>query len=45
MFSDNAPCFPLLHMRGAVAVQPRVKGIVFSSFQAPINYYYADIVH
>jgi hypothetical protein len=32
-------------MRGAVAVQPRVKGIVFSSFQAPINYYYADIVH
>ena len=29
MFSDNAPCFPLLHMRGAVAVQPRVKGIRF----------------
>ena len=45
MFADNAPCFPLLHMRGAVAVQPRVKGIAFSSFQAPINYYYADIVH
>jgi oligopeptide transport system substrate-binding protein len=45
MFSDNAPCIPLLHMRGAVAVQSRVKGVTFSSFQAPINYYNADIVH
>jgi len=44
MFSDSAPCIPLLHMRGAVAVQSRVKGITFSSFQAPINYYTADIV-
>jgi oligopeptide transport system substrate-binding protein len=44
MFSDGAPSIPLLHWKGAVAISPRVKGIVFSSFQAPINYYYADIV-
>jgi oligopeptide transport system substrate-binding protein len=44
MFSDNAPSIPLLHWKGSVAISPRVKGIVFSSFQTPINYFYADIV-
>ena len=34
---------PLLHWKGAVAVHPRVKGIVFRSFGAPINYDNADI--
>jgi oligopeptide transport system substrate-binding protein len=44
MFSDGAPSIPLLHWKGSAAVNPRVKGIVFQSFGAPINYYTADIV-
>lgn len=44
MFSDGAPSIPLLHWKGSTAIDPKVKGIVFQSFGAPINYYTADIV-
>jgi oligopeptide transport system substrate-binding protein len=43
MFSDNAPCIPLLHWKGSVAISPKVKGVVFSTFLVAINYLYADI--
>lgn len=43
MFSDGAPSIPLLHWKGSTAINPRVKGIVFQSFGAPINYYTADV--
>ena len=32
LFADIGPAIPLLHYKGAVAVQPRVKGMVSSIF-------------
>lgn len=43
MFSDNAPAIPLLHWKGAVAIQPHVKDLTTAMFGATFNYIYADI--
>ncbi|QIG48775.1 peptide ABC transporter substrate-binding protein [Nordella sp. HKS 07] len=42
-FSDDAPCIPLLHWKGAMALQPRVKNLTTAMFGATFNYIHADV--
>jgi len=44
LFSDIAPCIPLMWFKGAVAVQPWVKGLTTAISGLAIDYIYADIV-
>jgi len=43
LFSDIAPCIPFMNDKGAVAVQPWVKGLAGNMF-GEIEYIYSDIV-
>jgi oligopeptide transport system substrate-binding protein len=43
MFADIGPAIPIIHYKGNVAVQPRVKGLLTSIFGVNIIYIYADI--
>lgn len=43
LFSDIAPCIPIMHFKGAIAVQPWVKGLTTAISGLTIDYIYADI--
>jgi oligopeptide transport system substrate-binding protein len=43
LFSDIGTSIPLLHYKGSVALQPRVKNMMTSSFGAALNYIWVDI--
>jgi oligopeptide transport system substrate-binding protein len=43
LFSDIGPSIPLIHYKGSVALQPRVKNMLTSSFGAALNYIWVDI--
>jgi oligopeptide transport system substrate-binding protein len=43
LFADIGPAIPIIHFKGNVAVQPRVKGLLTSIFGVNIIYIYADI--
>jgi len=43
LFSDIAPCIPIMHFKGAIAVQPWVKGLTTAISGLAIDYIYADI--
>lgn len=43
LFADKGPAIPIIHYKGAVAIQPYVKGITTSIFGVAINYIHADI--
>lgn len=44
LFSDIAPAIPLIHFKGAIAVQPWVKGLTTAISGLAIDYIYSDIV-
>ncbi|GAK55604.1 extracellular solute-binding protein family 5 [Candidatus Vecturithrix granuli] len=43
LFSDIAPCIPIMHFKGAIAVQPWVKGLTTAISGLTIDYIYADV--
>ena len=43
LFAEKGPAIPIIHYKGAVAIQPYVKDITTSIFGVEINYVYADI--
>ena len=43
LFSDIAPCIPIMHFKGAIAVQPWVKGLTTAISGLAIDYIYSDI--
>jgi len=43
LFSDIAPCIPIMHFKGAIAVQPWVKGLTTAISGLAIDYLFADI--
>lgn len=43
LFSDIAPCIPIMHYKGAIAVQPWVKGLTTAISGLTIDYIYADV--
>jgi ABC-type transport system substrate-binding protein len=43
LFADIGPAIPIIHYKGNVAVNPRVKGLLTSIFGVNIIYIYADI--
>jgi len=44
LFSDIAPCIPIMHFKGAIAVQPWVKGLTTAISGLAVDYIYSDIV-
>ncbi|MBW1849644.1 MAG: peptide ABC transporter substrate-binding protein [Deltaproteobacteria bacterium] len=44
LFSDIAPCIPIMHFKGAIAVQPWVKDLTTAISGLAIDYIYSDIV-
>ena len=44
LFSDTAPCIPIMHFKGAIAVQPWVKDLTTAISGLAIDYIYSDIV-
>lgn len=43
LFSDVAPCIPLMHFKGSIAIQPWIKGMTTAISGLTIDYIYADI--
>lgn len=43
LFSDIAPCIPIMHYKGAIVVQPWVKGLTTAISGLTIDYIYADV--
>jgi len=43
LFAEKGPAIPIIHYKGAAAIQPYVKDITTSIFGVEINYVYADI--
>ena len=43
LFSDIAPCIPIMHFKGAIAVQPWVKGLTTAISGLAVDYIYSDI--
>ena len=43
LFSDIAPCIPIMHFKGAIAVQPWVKGLTTAISGLTIDYIYANV--
>jgi oligopeptide transport system substrate-binding protein len=44
LFSDIAPCIPIMHFKGAIAVQSWVKDLTTAISGLAIDYIYSDIV-
>jgi oligopeptide transport system substrate-binding protein len=44
LFSDIAPCIPLMHFKGAIAVQPWVKDLTTAITGLAVDYIFSDIV-